>query len=114
MNPTDDTPTSPLPPESPPPAPRAAAPAAPGPAPATVAAALPAGLESGLERLAREVEILTNCHHPGVVALLKRNTNYHKSGMPYFDALEVRSVHDVAARTSALRCASRAGRMRTS
>ena len=55
MNPTDDTPTSPLPPESPPPAPRAAAPAAPGPAPATVAAALPAGLESGLERLAREV-----------------------------------------------------------
>ena len=55
MTPTDDTPTSPLPPESPPPAPRAAAPAAPGPTPATVAAALPAGLESGLERLAREV-----------------------------------------------------------
>lgn len=39
---------------------------------------------------------------PGVVALLKRNPNYHKAGMPYFDALEVRSVHDVAARTSAL------------
>ena len=47
MNPTDDTPTSPLPPEPPPPA--------PSPASATVAAALPPGLESGLERLAREV-----------------------------------------------------------
>ncbi len=55
MNPTDETPTSPLPSDPPPPASRAAAPAPLPPAPPAMAAALPAGLESGLERLAREV-----------------------------------------------------------
>ena len=57
MNPTDETPTSPLPSDPPPSAPRAASPApAPlPPVPPAMTAALPAGLESGLERLAREV-----------------------------------------------------------
>ena len=39
----------------------------------------------------------------GVSARLKRNPTYHKAGMPYFDALEVLSIHDVSARTNALR-----------
>jgi len=57
MNPTDETPTSPLPSDPPPSAPRAAsaAPAPLPPVPPAMTAALPAGLESGLERLAREV-----------------------------------------------------------
>ncbi len=39
---------------------------------------------------------------PGVSAKLKRNPNYHKSGMPYFDEIEVVSVADNAARMNAL------------
>ena len=39
---------------------------------------------------------------PGVRALTKRNPNYFKEGLPYFDAVETLNVPDVAARTSAL------------
>ena len=39
---------------------------------------------------------------PGVRALTKRNPNYFKDGMPYFDAVETLNIADVAARTSAL------------
>jgi len=39
---------------------------------------------------------------PGVSAKLKRNPNYHRSGMPYFDEVEFLALTDVAARTNAL------------
>ena len=39
---------------------------------------------------------------PGVRAKLKRNPNYHKSGMPYFDEVEFLSISDVVARNNAL------------
>ena len=39
---------------------------------------------------------------PGVKTTLKRNPNYHKSGRPYFDEMEVLSIADVTARTNAL------------
>jgi peptide/nickel transport system substrate-binding protein len=39
---------------------------------------------------------------PGVSAKLKRNPNYHKSGMPYFDEVEFLSVADNAARQNGL------------
>jgi peptide/nickel transport system substrate-binding protein len=39
---------------------------------------------------------------PGVSAKLKRNPNYHKSGMPYFDEVEFLSVADNAARNNGL------------
>jgi peptide/nickel transport system substrate-binding protein len=39
---------------------------------------------------------------PGVRAKLKRNPNYHKSGMPYFDEVEFLSITDIAARNNAL------------
>ena len=39
---------------------------------------------------------------PGVRAKLKRNPNYHKPGMPYFDDVEFLSIIDVAARNNAL------------
>src|SRR5258705_7605695 len=39
---------------------------------------------------------------PGVRARLKRNPNYHKPGMPYFDDVEFLSITDVAARNNAL------------
>jgi peptide/nickel transport system substrate-binding protein len=39
---------------------------------------------------------------PGVRAKLKRNPNYHKEGMPYFDEVEFLSISDVAARNNAL------------
>jgi peptide/nickel transport system substrate-binding protein len=39
---------------------------------------------------------------PGVRAKLKRNPNYHKEGMPYFDEVEFLSITDVTARTNAL------------
>ena len=39
---------------------------------------------------------------PGVRAKLKRNLNYHKSGMPYFDDVEFLSITDVVARNNAL------------
>jgi peptide/nickel transport system substrate-binding protein len=40
---------------------------------------------------------------PGVRALYKRNPNYWKTGRPYFDSVEVLSIIDNAARTSALK-----------
>ena len=39
---------------------------------------------------------------PGVRALTKRNPNYFKEGMPYFDEVETLMITDVSARTSAL------------
>ncbi len=39
---------------------------------------------------------------PGVSAKLKRNPNYHKSGLPYFDEVEFLALTDVTARTNAL------------
>ena len=39
---------------------------------------------------------------PGVRAFTKRNPNYFKEGLPYFDAVETLNVADVTARTSAL------------
>ena len=39
---------------------------------------------------------------PGVRAKLKRNPNYHKTGMPYFDDVEFLTIADVAARNNAL------------
>ncbi len=39
---------------------------------------------------------------PGVRAKLKRNPNYYKEGLPYFDEVEFLSITDVAARTNAL------------
>jgi len=39
---------------------------------------------------------------PGVRAFTRRNPNYFKEGLPYFDAVETLNVADVAARTSAL------------
>jgi peptide/nickel transport system substrate-binding protein len=39
---------------------------------------------------------------PGISAKLKRNPNYHKSGMPYFDEVEFLSVADNAARNNGL------------
>jgi peptide/nickel transport system substrate-binding protein len=39
---------------------------------------------------------------PGVRAKLKRNPNYHKSGMPYLDEVEFLSIADNTARTNAL------------
>ncbi len=39
---------------------------------------------------------------PGVRAKLKRNPNYHKSGMPYFDEVEFLTIADIAARNNAL------------
>ena len=39
---------------------------------------------------------------PGVRAKLKRNPNYHKSSMPYFDDVEFLSITDVVARNNAL------------
>jgi peptide/nickel transport system substrate-binding protein len=39
---------------------------------------------------------------PGVRAKLKRNPNYHKEGMPYFDEVEFLSIADVSARSNAL------------
>jgi peptide/nickel transport system substrate-binding protein len=39
---------------------------------------------------------------PGVRAKAKRNPNYHKSGLPHFDDIELLSVIDVGARTNAL------------
>jgi len=39
---------------------------------------------------------------PGVRALTRRNPNYFKEGLPWFDAVETLNVADVAARTSAL------------
>ena len=39
---------------------------------------------------------------PGVNARMKKNANYHKSGQPYVDELEVLCIPDVAARTAAL------------
>lgn len=40
--------------------------------------------------------------NPGVSAKLKRNPNYHKNNLPYFDEVEFLSVTDVSARTNAL------------
>jgi len=39
---------------------------------------------------------------PGVRTKMKRNPNYHKEGMPYFDEVEFLNITDVAARTNAL------------
>lgn len=39
---------------------------------------------------------------PGVSAKEKRNPNYHKTGLPYFDAVEFLALTDVTARTNAL------------
>jgi peptide/nickel transport system substrate-binding protein len=39
---------------------------------------------------------------PGIRARAKRNPNYHKSGLPHFDEIELLSVLDVTARTNAL------------
>ena len=39
---------------------------------------------------------------PGVSAKLKRNPNYHKNGLPYFDEVEFLALTDVTARTNAL------------
>ncbi|MEQ9489582.1 MAG: ABC transporter substrate-binding protein [Alphaproteobacteria bacterium] len=39
---------------------------------------------------------------PGVRAATKRNPNYFKEGLPYFDAVETLHVSDVTARTTAL------------
>jgi peptide/nickel transport system substrate-binding protein len=39
---------------------------------------------------------------PGVSAKGKRNPNYHKSGLPYFDDVEFLALTDVTARTNAL------------
>jgi peptide/nickel transport system substrate-binding protein len=39
---------------------------------------------------------------PGIRAKLKRNPNYHKSGMPHFDDVEFLSITDVVARNNAL------------
>ncbi|QEX18721.1 peptide ABC transporter substrate-binding protein [Hypericibacter terrae] len=39
---------------------------------------------------------------PGVSAKEKRNPNYHKSGLPYFDEVEFLALTDVTARTNAL------------
>ena len=41
-------------------------------------------------------------YEPGVRAKLKRNPNYHKNGMPYFDEVEFLTIADVTARTNAL------------
>jgi peptide/nickel transport system substrate-binding protein len=40
--------------------------------------------------------------NPGVSAKFKRNPNYHKNNLPYFDEVEFLSVPDVSARTNAL------------
>lgn len=39
---------------------------------------------------------------PGTSAKLKRNANYHKPGLPYFDEVEFLAIADVVARTNAL------------
>jgi len=39
---------------------------------------------------------------PGVSTKLKRNPNYHKTGLPYFDEVEMLALTDVTARTNAL------------
>jgi peptide/nickel transport system substrate-binding protein len=39
---------------------------------------------------------------PGVSTKLKRNPNYHKTGLPYFDEVELLALTDVTARTNAL------------
>jgi peptide/nickel transport system substrate-binding protein len=39
---------------------------------------------------------------PGVTAKLKRNPNYHKTGLPYVDDVECLALTDVTARTNAL------------
>jgi peptide/nickel transport system substrate-binding protein len=39
---------------------------------------------------------------PGVRVLGKRNPNYHKTGLPYFDEVTILSIIDVAARSNAL------------
>jgi peptide/nickel transport system substrate-binding protein len=42
-------------------------------------------------------------YEPGVRALTKRNPNYFKEGLPYFDEVETFGISDVTARTSALK-----------
>ncbi|MEM7225392.1 MAG: ABC transporter substrate-binding protein [Pseudomonadota bacterium] len=39
---------------------------------------------------------------PGVKGLAKRNPNYFKSGMPYFDSVELIAIQDPVARTNAM------------
>jgi peptide/nickel transport system substrate-binding protein len=39
---------------------------------------------------------------PGVRTKLNRNPNYHKTGLPYFDDVEILALTDVTARTNAL------------
>ena len=42
-------------------------------------------------------------YEPGVRFLGERNPNYYKSGMPYFDEVEIISISDTNARTNALK-----------
>jgi len=42
-------------------------------------------------------------HEPGVRMLAKRNPNYFKEGLPYFNEVETLGINDVVARTNALR-----------
>lgn len=39
---------------------------------------------------------------PGVRGVVKRNPNYHKDGLPYFDSVEALAIKDPASRTNAL------------
>jgi len=42
-------------------------------------------------------------YEPGVRALVKRNPNYWKEGLPYFEAVETLGITDTTARTNALK-----------
>ena len=42
-------------------------------------------------------------YEPGVRAEVKRNPNYYKEGLPYFDGTTITVVHDAAARDNALK-----------
>ena len=44
-------------------------------------------------------------YEPGVRSLVKRNANYFKEGLPYFDEAEIIGINDIIARVTALKTA---------
>jgi len=54
------------------------------------------------QNTARTGPFIYESWQPGVQAKLKRNPNYHKSGMPYFDEVTFVTIGDVGARTNAI------------
>ena len=44
-------------------------------------------------------------YEPGVRSLVKRNANYFKKGLPYFDEVEIIAINDIIARVTALKTA---------